>query len=145
VSYKDDAKQNAANGYNCCQSVFAAFCEDLGLDRDTGLKISSGFGAGVCRGEICGAVSGAVMALGLKKGFYIESDDKGHERIVELTKKFMKAFEEKHGSIICKELLGCDISKTENYEKVVEEGVFEKVCRNLIGSSAELVEGFIKE
>lgn len=139
MNHPDTAKTNAINGNNCCQSVFAAFCEELGLEKEKALKIAAGFGAGVCRGEICGAVTGALMALGLKKG-----TSEGHGEMVELVKKFTKIFEERHGSIRCRELLGCDISIEENYERVKAAGAFEKICRNLIADSAGLLDDFLK-
>ena len=54
-------------GYNCAQSVFYAFSDDLKIDQDTGLKIACGFGAGMGRqGEVCGAVTGGIMVLGAR-------------------------------------------------------------------------------
>lgn len=53
------------NGYNCAQSVFAACCEYTGMDEKTALAISAGFGGGARSGELCGAVTGAIMAEGL--------------------------------------------------------------------------------
>ena len=58
-----------AGGWNCAQSVLGVFCEDCGLDRETAMKLASGFGAGMARKqEVCGAVSGAIMVIGLKHG-----------------------------------------------------------------------------
>ena len=59
------ARQNAAEDCNCCQSVLMAFCEDYGIDPELAMSAASGFGSGVCIGEVCGAFTGAIMALGL--------------------------------------------------------------------------------
>jgi C_GCAxxG_C_C family probable redox protein len=57
------------SGYNCAQSVLFAFCGDLDLDKDLALRMASGFGGGMGgRQEVCGAVSGGVIAIGLKHG-----------------------------------------------------------------------------
>ena len=94
------------NGYNCAQAVFCAHCEELGLDYETGLKISSSFGGGMGRlREVCGALTAAFMLLGLKNG-YTEADndvikEKHYAKIQEIAKKFKNEF----GSIICRELL----------------------------------------
>lgn len=60
------------SGYNCSQTVISVFCKGIDIDRETALKISSGFGGGMRKGEVCGAVTGAIMVLGLKQGFYEE-------------------------------------------------------------------------
>ncbi len=87
------------SGCNCSQAVLAAFADELGLDEETALKISSGFGGGLARQrEVCGAVSGAVMVLGMKYG-----PDKA--KCYEAVQKFCDRFKEDAGSIICRELL----------------------------------------
>ncbi|KDR96438.1 C_GCAxxG_C_C family probable redox protein [Peptoclostridium litorale DSM 5388] len=132
-------------GFNCCQAVVAAFAQELGLDRETALKISSGFGGGMRNAEICGAVSGAVMALGLKYGHFNEDDADSKEKIGERVKAFSSTFKEKHGSIICRELLGCDTSTEEGKEYAAENELREKVCNGLIECAVELLEDMLKK
>jgi len=68
--------------YNCSQSVFSAFAEQLGMDQETALKLASPFGGGVARrGEICGAVSGALLALGLARGAQLPAEKEGIYRL----------------------------------------------------------------
>lgn len=108
-SYSEKAKKLFKEGYNCAQSVFCTFSEDFGIDTETALKLSSSFGGGMGRmREVCGAVSAMFMLAGLKYG-YTEPDNKKvkaehYKRIQELAGKF----KEKHGTIICRELLGVD-------------------------------------
>ena len=72
----DDAEQCFRSGFTCSAAVFSAFSEELGLDTDTARKIACGFGGGISHtGNICGAVSGAIMAIGLKYGKTVEGDD----------------------------------------------------------------------
>lgn len=144
MGYREIAQHNADIGHNCCQSVFLAFCEEFGLDPVVGLKLSGGLGAGFSRrGEVCGAVSGAIMALGLQQGFYDPADPESKAAFVKKTRAFMDAFEAKHGTIICRELLNFDISTEENYARAVNEGIFAGVCRDVIGDAAEMVSQFM--
>lgn len=144
MGYREAAQHNAEAGHNCCQSVFLAFCEEFGLDPVIGLKVSGGLGAGFSRrGEVCGAVSGAIMALGLQQGFYDPADPDSKAAFVKKTRAFMDAFEAKHGTIICRELLNFDISTEENYARAVNEGIFLSVCRDLIGDAADMIGEFM--
>ncbi len=87
--------------YNCSQSVFSVFATQYGLDEKTALKLASPFGGGVARrGELCGAVTGALMALGLVHG---ADKPAGKEEIYRLSQEFMRRFEEKNGSILCRQ------------------------------------------
>ncbi len=94
--------------FNCSQSVFSAFATRLGLDKETALKLASPFGGGVARrGEICGAVSGALLVLGLARG---ADEPAGKDEIYRLSQEFMRLFEEKHATVICRDLLSTAIS-----------------------------------
>ncbi len=78
------------NNYNCSQVVLSLFCEELGLEKDIALKLSTGFGSGLRRGEVCGAVSGAIMAIGLKYGHYLKDDTDSKSKTYDLTEEFEK-------------------------------------------------------
>ena len=84
--------------YNCCQSVICSACEHFGMDDATAYHLGAFFGAGMRCGEVCGCVSGALMAIGLKHG------DENNRECNE-SKAFLRAFEEKYGSLICREIL----------------------------------------
>ena len=95
------------SGYNCAQSVFAVFAEELGVDLKTALKISQGFGGGMGRQrEVCGTVSGMIMAASLLEGSDDSSDKETKDKCYEGIQKLCNKFREKNGSIICRELLG---------------------------------------
>lgn len=93
-------------GYNCAQAVLAACSELTGLDERTALAISAGFGGGLRSGEVCGAISGAVMALGMAYPFTDGSDAEAKQKIAELSKQCVAAAEEKYRKIRCSELKG---------------------------------------
>ena len=84
--------------YNCCQAVLCPVCEQFGMEEETAYRLGAFFGGGMRRGEVCGCISGALMAIGLRHG-----DE--NNRKCEESQKFLKVFEEKYGSLICRELL----------------------------------------
>jgi len=133
------------NGFNCSQAVFATYCEQLGLDRETALKLSCGFGGGMGRmAETCGAVSGAFLLIGLKYGKFREDDSTSKERTYNLVREFSDRFKEIHGSIKCKDLLGCDISTPEGRECMNVNGLSETLCSKFVADSAELIEELLE-
>lgn len=124
-------------GYNCSQAVFAAFCDKCGLDERTAHGAAAAFGGGLGRkGFICGAVTGALMAIGMATGGEKEKKEENYAKAV----RFIDRFTEKHGSIICRKLIEFDISTPEGLKKARESGVFEKVCLKLVGNAVDLLE-----
>ena len=131
-----------SQGFSCSQSVFSAFAAEFGIAEDLALKIASPFGGGVARqGEVCGAVTGALMVIALKHGT-ITPEKK--EEIYKISQEFIHRFEEKHGSIVCRKLVGYDISISEEFQKAREEKVFEKNCPGLVKDAAEIVKLLIE-
>ena len=99
ANYGDKAVALFATGLNCAQSVYCAFAEDFGMDAETAAKVSSGLGGGVGRlREVCGAVTGATLVLGMKYG-----PDK--TAVYEKVQEFAAIFKQEMGTIICRELL----------------------------------------
>lgn len=128
------------NGFNCAQSVLAVFCEDFGLEKETALKLSCGFGGGMRNGEVCGAVSGAVIALGLKYGQFVGTDTVSKQECYGKTAKFCNRFKEKNTTIICKELLECDTSTDEGGERANSENLFKTKCVGFIADAVNILE-----
>lgn len=93
-------------GYNCAQSIFCAHCEKVGIDVDTGLKLASSFGGGMGRlREVCGALTGLFMLVGLKHGYTSFSDDIAKEKHYAKIQKLAQSFEKEFGSLLCRDLL----------------------------------------
>ncbi len=129
-------------GFSCSQSIFSAFAAQFGIAEDLALKIASPFGGGVARqGEVCGAVTGALMVIALKHGT-ITPEKK--EEIYKVSQEFIRRFEEKHGSIICRKLVGYNIRIPEEYQKARENNVFKKNCPGLVEDAAEIVKSLIE-
>jgi len=106
MSKADRAEELFRMGYNCSQSVFAAFSDELGLSVERAAQLASPFGAGFGKlREVCGAVSGMTMLAGAIKGYGDPQDAEAKKELYALEQQMCKAFEERHGTIICRELL----------------------------------------
>ena len=127
------------SNFNCAQTVFSLFAPDLGLDEKTALKIASGFGGGMACAETCGAVTGSYMVIGMKYGHSVSVPElkvQTKARIV----KFNELFKKEHGSLICKQLTGYDISTLEGSEAAKDAGVFVKQCPKFIKTACKILE-----
>ena len=107
TDHSENAKNNFLAGMNCAQAVLCAFHDLCGLDRDTAMRLASGFGGGIARQrEICGAVSGMCMAADLIRGPGEGTDKTAKDEHYAFIRGLCDAFREETGSIICRELLG---------------------------------------
>lgn len=147
MTRREKAMANFKNGYNCSQSIVLAFEDMLPLDGKQMLKLASSFGGGMGRlREVCGSVSGMFMVAGLLYGYdgpetgQIKADH--YARIQDLARRF----EEKHGSIVCRDMLGLSVkhdvpvpeARTDEYYK-------KRPCGEIIGDAAEILEQYISE
>ena len=147
MSKSDKAKELFKQGYNCSQSVLGVFCEELGLDFDTAMKIAGPFGGGMGRmREVCGTVTGMFTALGLSDGFSDPTDPTAKGRLYLKVQELAKKFKEKNGSIICHELLeGIESSKSPQPSERTETYYKKRPCIELVGDAVEIFEEFLKE
>jgi C_GCAxxG_C_C family probable redox protein len=132
--------------FNCSQAVLSAFAPSLGIEKKYALKLTTGFGGGIAgSGELCGAVSGAYMAIGLKYGRSEPEDLNAKLKTLNFIAEFNKLFTERNGSLRCKDLLKADMSKSEGRQKLVDNNAFEKVCPTFIKDATEIVEYIFNE
>ena len=129
------------NDFNCSQAVFSTYAEHLGMDKQTALKVSCAFGGGMARmAETCGAVTGTLMVIGLKHGKARPDNDAAKQKTYALAREFVERFKAKHGTIVCRELLGCDIG-TEEGKRVFDENQYEeKRCAKFVADAAMILE-----
>ncbi len=132
-------------GYNCAQSVFAAFSEDLGMDFETALKLSSSFGGGMGRlREVCGAVSAMFGIAGMKYGYTDPEDDEAKAAHYKLIQELATRFRAENHSIICRELLGLDAGPDDPVPALRTDEYYQKrPCAELVGCAARLMEELI--
>jgi C_GCAxxG_C_C family probable redox protein len=130
-----------AEGYNCAQSIMFAFCDECGLSQDAALKVACGFGAGMGRKqEVCGAVAGGIMVLGLRRGRGARDPRSVTEDLYPRVREFMDAFAARNGSCLCRDLLsGCELTSEEGQRRFWEDGLHEKVCKPCVRSAVELL------
>jgi C_GCAxxG_C_C family probable redox protein len=142
----EQAVNNFKEGSNCSQAVLSVYAEESGLSQKTALKIARGFGGGMGRmAQTCGAVTGAFMVLGLKYGNADIHEKEAKERIYGLVREFTRRFESRNSSIVCQELLGCDISKPEGVTAAKEKGLFTSVCPKMVREAVEILDEMINE
>lgn len=133
----EKALENFKTGCNCSQAVALAFASEVGVDDKTVLKAMAGFGGGIGRtDQICGAVSGAVMIIGLKYATGPERKELVYAKVKELTEKF-KA---RNKTVSCTGLLGCNMSTPEGLEEAKKKEAHTKICPKFVQDAAEILE-----
>lgn len=142
------AKENFESGLNCAQAVLLAFSDKTGMDDNLALALSSSFGGGMGRlREVCGAVSGMFMVAGILYGYKTPQDHtektEHYKRIQYLAQKFR----DETGSIICRELLGLDISGADNPEPQKRNQSYYKKrpCGEMVKLAADILAAYIEE
>jgi len=128
--------------FNCSQSVFTVFGTEHGLSENDCLKTSCAFGGGMGRQQlICGAVTGALMALGVKYGKAMGDPDENKQLTYEKTREFFNEFIRLNGSTSCRELLkGLDMNDPDDHRKIIEQGLFDTLCEKYVTDSVRIVE-----
>jgi C_GCAxxG_C_C family probable redox protein len=135
----DAAARRFSGGYNCAQSVLLTMVEHWSERNELIPKIATAFGGGIgmC-GSVCGALTGGVMAIGIKYG----SNEPSHvARLTayEIAQRFYEEFRQRNGSVFCRELTGYDLTKPEEEEKARNARVFDEKCTNLVRSAVEIL------
>ena len=139
------AKKYFDQKYHCSQAVLAAFAEELGLTEEQALKLGGCFGGGMCKGEVCGACTGALMALGLKYAQSDIEDMESRKKTNDVTVEFLDMFKKENGSYICKELLGCDLATNEGKQYAIENKLFVNFCPKMVESAVRIAEEIMEE
>ena len=132
------------NGNGCSQAVLTHFCERFGMDQLTALKISSGFPAGMQMAGVCGAVTGAYMVLGLKFADQESNESAGRKEVYRAVAEFIQRFKQRHATLDCRELLGCNIMTPEGKAQADQENLFKTVCPTFIEDATRILEEIIE-
>ena len=136
------AAETFQNGFNCSQSVFSVFAEDFGLTKDNCLKLASPFGGGIARmQETCGAVTGAMMAIGLKYGKGENGTEEDKAAGYRFSQELIAKFSEKHGTIRCLDLLNhLNMCTAEGMTEIKKHELFRHNCSKYVQSAVEITE-----
>lgn len=145
----DKAAELFLEGFNCSQSVFAAFCDRFGMDEETAKRVSAGLGGGVGRmREVCGAVSGAAMVLGSIASATEGDDKESKAKNYELVREFAERFKQRHGgTVICREMLKLNVPMENSVmpESRTAEYYKNRPCLKAVEDAADILTQMIKE
>ena len=130
-------------GIDCSQVVTGEFADKMKLDQDQARKIASCFGGGMMCGETCGAVTGALMVIGMVYGHSREGDQEQKDLMTAKTAEFKKLFLENYPSCMCRDLLGHDISKPGEMDRVLEKGLLTEFCPCVVEDVIRILEKMI--
>jgi len=137
----EDAVALFQQGFTCSQALLSVFAQDFGLDRDMALRISQGFGAGIAyTDDTCGAVSGAIMVIGLRYGRIRADDIVAKEKTYTVVREFLREFKKRNGSVDCTGLLGYDLSDPQQVAEVKKNKVVMARCPAFVRDAVKLVE-----
>jgi C_GCAxxG_C_C family probable redox protein len=133
------------SGFNCAQSVFVSCAETLPMDREAALAVAGAFGGGLgSTGNVCGAVTGAIMAIGLKYPRTDPQNQEIREASIQMTREFLRRFKDLNGSIECKTLLCHDLGAPGGIQQARDRGLFKAVCPKMVRGAAEILDELMK-
>jgi C_GCAxxG_C_C family probable redox protein len=142
----DQAVACFGQGYACSQAILATYGEPLGLPREQAIKLAEGFAGGMAGlGDTCGAVTGALMVLGLKHGRTRPDDVEAKLATNRRVREFLRRFEARRSSVKCRDLLGCSIDTPEKLQAARNRKLFTTVCPGLVRDAAEILEALLAE
>jgi len=126
--------------YNCAQSVFSTFAEEFGVSTHAALSIALPFGGGLARlGHVCGAVSGPLMCIGLMTARTNLPNKELKDITYQRTREFARRFVQRNGSLLCRELIGMDISTPEGLQHAIEKNTFSTTCVKFVWDAVEIL------
>ncbi len=125
-------------GANCAQAVACTFCEEYGVTRADMVRCCAPLGGGFCAGEICGAMSGAMLILGLKYGENSAANAEQKKLVKEKSSALMRRFQQEFGNVRCIDILGVNINTAEGL--AIAKPLMATTCKNIIQKSVEILE-----
>ena len=145
MNHKEKAVNYFSQKLHCSQSVLASFADECGITEEEALRLGSCFGGGMRKGQVCGAVTGSLMVLGLLYGQKSVSDIEGQRLSNKVNDLMMDRFKGKCSSYICNDLLGCDITSEEGHQFCMDNKLFTELCPKMVTAAVEVVEEIILE
>lgn len=146
MTRSEKSREHFLGGYNCAQSLTLAFVDDFDCNREHAVNMAAGFGGGMGKQQYtCGAVTGAIMVLGLiegeKPGDNNSLKANAYSRVKEFSRIFMDEFE----TLECSKIIGCDLNTPEGEAKFKEENIQEAVCAKCVMRAVEIVESIMTQ
>jgi len=132
------------SNFSCAQAVLSTLAPQLGLDEEKSLKVAGAFGGGMAyMAETCGAVTASFMVIGLKYGMADSSRIEDKYKTYDLVHEFVKRFTERNGSIVCRDILGVDLSKPGEKDRANAQNLFEEKCTGFVSDAVEILEDIL--
>ncbi len=125
-------------GANCAQAVACAFCEEYGIKKDDMARICAPLGGGMGAGEVCGAISGAILIVGLKHADHAIDDSNAKKACRQKTSDLMQRFQQEFGHVRCIDLLGYDVNTLKGF--AAAKHLFNTKCKHIIQRTLEILE-----
>jgi C_GCAxxG_C_C family probable redox protein len=129
-----------AQGYNCSQAMLMVHGPEYGLAPDLAMRLATALGIGCSRGEQCGAVTGALLVIGLKNGGGGPDGAEDKAFTYHLSREFVRRFTARRGTVTCRDMLGVDPSTAEGLRQARSEGRFTAICHGVITDAAEVLQ-----
>ncbi len=147
MDHAKEAERLFLEGYNCAQAVFCAFRDLTGMELNAAARLSSSFGGGMGRlREVCGTVSGALLALGMLRGYDDPKDPEQKKAHYALVQEYVRRFREKNETIICRELLkNVPVAPGGTPEERTPEFYARRPCLRLVGEAAAILDEILAE
>lgn len=138
---KTQAVSRYHQGFNCAQAILSTYGPELGIPVETALKLPLAFGGGMARtGETCGSVSGALMVIGLKYGSSDPKDKKARKKVYILSRKLIKQFKARNGSVSCRELLELNLNSIKGMILAERKKVLKTLCPKFVQDASEILD-----
>jgi C_GCAxxG_C_C family probable redox protein len=146
MNKEEKAIEYFRNKFNCSQAVFTAFGTENGLSENDCLRLGCGFGGGMGRQQLtCGALTGAVIALGLKYGKALNDPEEKKSETYAMTRELFAKFKELNSSTVCKELLrGLDMNDPDDHKRIMDLKLFETLCEKYVADSVNITQKLMK-
>jgi C_GCAxxG_C_C family probable redox protein len=145
MSKVEAAVQAFRGGLSCSQAILATYGAEQGIPRELALRFASGFSGGMGIGDTCGAVTGALMVLGLQFSGEEADTPQGRAGAKGAAIDYIDKFKARRGTVMCRELLGCDIGTSKGMEIARKQGLFASICPRIIHDAAELLEDKLRQ
>lgn len=142
MNHAEKAVEYYSNNFSCSQGVFTTYATEMGMDEKMALMLATNFGGGERKGELCGAVAGVLMVLGLRCGHYDSNDMESKRKAYGISEEFMNRFIKKNGSVVCRELLGYDLTKEEDM-KIIKKIIQTNIRKEQISPKTSSFRGFL--
>ena len=141
MSRSENAVDLFLSGYNCAQSLVLSFADDLKYSKELAQKMAAGFGGGMGKQqETCGAVTGAIMVLGILKGEEVNNNDELKASAYGAVKELIRDFTAEFKTTQCRDLIGCDLNTPEGSAKFKDDKIMENVCAPCVKKAVEIIE-----